>query len=88
MSGGKDVPSAIPDYPLTESRPAPPVKELAKTLGDAGQPRANRAVTMESPAGSKDSPDNRTVLQQHCDFFDIGNKGFLWPSDTYIGASV
>ena len=109
------------------------VELLEDKLGDAGQPRANRAATVEKPEGnpnrckggrsckdrlslsslSRDyhhaqltapsadccrliatctdhvahirSPDNRTVLQQHVDFFDRNNDGIIYPSDTYVG---
>jgi hypothetical protein len=37
-------------------------------------PRATKAVSIEKPDGG-DSPDNRTVLQQHVDFFTSKDGG-------------
>ena len=37
-------------------------------------PHATKAVSMEKPDGA-DSPDNRTVLQQHVDFWDFDHDG-------------
>jgi peroxygenase len=80
----KDVESIVPEVPITKQRPPPPVDVLEDKLGDAGQPRANRAATVDRPEGSPDRPRNRTVLQQHVDFFDRGG-GIIYPLDTYTG---
>lgn len=44
-------------------------------IRDPGIPRATKAVTVEKPDGNMDSPDNRTVMQQHVDFFDFDKDG-------------
>ena len=44
-------------------------------MKDPGIPRATKAVTVEKPDGNLDSPDNRTVMQQHVDFFDFDKDG-------------
>lgn len=36
----------------------------------AGIPRANRAVAPECPGGTIGAPTDKTVLQQHCAFWD------------------
>ena len=46
--------SVIPEVPITVLRPPPNVDKLAEVLYDAGQPRANRAPTVEKPEGTKD----------------------------------
>jgi hypothetical protein len=43
---------------------------LTAAVPGAGQPRASRAISTERPEGSEKSAPNRTVLQQHMDFFD------------------
>ncbi|KAK9918600.1 hypothetical protein WJX75_005236 [Coccomyxa subellipsoidea] len=47
-------------------------------------PHATRAVSAEKPHGA-DTANNRTVLQQHVDFFDSDNDGKIFPQDTYAG---
>ena len=47
-------------------------------MRDPGIPRATKAVTIEKPEGNMDSPDNRTVMQQHVDFFDFDKDGAPW----------
>ena len=46
---------------------------------------ATKAVDAAHPNGTPGTSDTRTVLQQHLDFFDADGKGFISPSDTYLG---
>ena len=88
MTEARKIVSVLPEVPITAARPPPPADELERMLGDAGQPRANRAASLERPAGSPESADNRTVLQQHVDFFDTNQDGIIYPRDTYKGVSL
>lgn len=85
MAHAHNIVSAIPEVPITELRKPPPAEKLEEALGDAGQPRANRAVTVERPEGTPGSPENRSVLQSHVDFFDTDKDGIIYPWDTYKG---
>jgi hypothetical protein len=46
----------------------------------AGTPRANKAVSREKPEGSEVSAPNRTVLQQHVEFYDRCGSACLLPA--------
>jgi hypothetical protein len=81
--------SSIPLVPVTVQRkpfrPGPDSK-----LIDAGTARASIAASEEAPDGTTregwpEKKTGRTVLQQHCDFFDLDNDGVIFPSDTYRG---
>ena len=61
--GKPDIVSVIPDVPITELRPPPPVEKLHDALYEAGQPRATRAATIEKPEGTED----RYLSRQDCD---------------------
>lgn len=43
-------------------------------IPNPGLPRANKAVSAEKPSGGR-SPSDRSVLQQHVDFFDFDKDG-------------
>ncbi|KAK9809514.1 hypothetical protein WJX73_007320 [Symbiochloris irregularis] len=58
---------------------------LEKNVSNSGVPRATKAVSHEKPDGSKSSPSDRTVLQQHVDYWDFDNDGKIYPLDTYRG---
>ena len=58
-------------------------------LTSKGVPRANLAATATHPNGTTKNNyaannTDKTVLQQHCTFFDRDNDGIIWPLDTYI----
>jgi len=80
---------AIPEQPVTEERkPFKPSKSEA--LADLGTPRANIAADTKHPNGTVEGGfaarnKHRTVVQQHCDYFDPDGDGVIWPSDTYHG---
>ncbi len=57
--GKPTIVSVIPDVPITELRPPPPVEKLHDALYEAGQPRANRAPTIEKPEGTPDRSESR-----------------------------
>lgn len=76
-------PSAISEVPITQDRPVP--EGLEEKINNPGMPRATKAISAEKPNGSEDSPNNRTVLQQHVDFWDEDKDGIIWPLDTYRG---
>ncbi|KAK9827453.1 hypothetical protein WJX74_003320 [Apatococcus lobatus] len=77
------VTTGIPEVPVTQQRPVP--VNLDQYIKNPGAPRATRAVSKEKPHGSDNSADNRTVLQQHVDFWDFDHDGFIYPMDTYNG---
>ena len=57
-------------------------------MPSAGTARVNRAVTAKSPGGTAgwaEQHSQRTVLQQHCSFFDADDDGVIWPLDTFRG---
>jgi peroxygenase len=53
--------------------------------GPQAAPSATKAIDDKHADGTPGVTSERTVLQQHLDFFDPGAKGFLLPSDTYLG---
>jgi hypothetical protein len=81
---------SIRSVPVTEERkPFINTSPHAK-LQHAGTARANIAASSEFPHGTTKNNyagrhSDRTVLQQHCDFFDRDSDGILWPQDTFIG---
>jgi len=85
----KPFSTAIPQQPVTELRtPFLPTQEDA--LQDAGTARATIAASQEHPNGTTENGyaarhRNRTVLQQHCDYWDPDGDGIVWPQDTYRG---
>ena len=57
---------------------------------DIGVARASIASSSDHPNGTVEGNWNkqhkdRTVLQQHCDFFDPDHDGVIWPLDTFRG---
>jgi peroxygenase len=77
------IPASIPDWPITGARPVP--KNLDDVIKNPGAPRANQIATKEDPNGRDTGVPNRTVLQQHVDYWDFDKDGIIWPWDTYRG---
>lgn len=81
--------TAIPSCPVTEERkPYHPTEHSLLQL--PGTARANIAPDQDHPYGTTEdnfaqSNYDRTVLQQHCDYWDTDGDGVIWPSDTYAG---
>ncbi|CAG8685424.1 15111_t:CDS:2 [Acaulospora morrowiae] len=83
MATEERILTEIPQYKVTVERPVP--RGLEDALGNAGLPRANVSVSREKPEGTEGAPSHRTVLQQHCDFFDEDHDNVIRPFDTYRG---
>lgn len=85
----KPFATSIPQQPVTEHRkPYKPAKE--DMLQDAGTARANIAASREQPNGTTENDyaakrQHRSVIQQHCDYWDPDGDGIIWPQDTYAG---
>lgn len=81
--------TSIPQQPATEQRkPFKPGKGDA--LQNAGTARATIAASREHPNGTTENDyaakrQDRTVLQQHCEYWDPDGDGIIWPQDTYVG---
>lgn len=83
MNGKADhIVTGIKEVPVTMERP--PAEYLEQRVKNPGVARANCAPTMDTPDGG-DNPSNRTVLQQHVDFWDEDKDGIIYPLDTYRG---
>jgi len=81
--------TVLPQQPVTELRkPFQPIEGDA--LQDAGTARATIAASREHPNGTTEGGyaarhQDRTVMQQHCDYWDKDGDGIIWPQDTYRG---
>ncbi|KAF2103897.1 Caleosin-domain-containing protein [Rhizodiscina lignyota] len=86
----EDVVRSIPEVYVTQERLSFLQSEDEPPITHTGTARANKAVSTDSPHGT--TKDNwaernkgRTVLQQHCLFFDSDDDGIIWPTDTFHG---
>lgn len=64
---------------------APPSRDLEKVIESPWLPRATVAPTLEHPRGSpeREHVKDKTVMQQHVDFFDLNGDGWLTMLETY-----
>ncbi len=81
--------TSIPEQPVTQQR-KPFITRQDEALSNAGTARAVIAASRESPNGTTENEyaernKGRTVLQQHCDYWDRIGDGVIWPWDTYVG---
>eukprot|EP00123_Amoebidium_parasiticum_P009527 comp19534_c1_seq1/m.22860 comp19534_c1_seq1/g.22860 ORF comp19534_c1_seq1/g.22860 comp19534_c1_seq1/m.22860 type:complete len:335 (-) comp19534_c1_seq1:149-1153(-) len=84
---GADILTAVAAAPITQERPVDPT--LAKTLPNPGCPRAMHVVDRAHPhEGDYALPpggQGKSVLQQHCVYWDEDGDGIIWPRDTWRG---
>jgi len=78
-----DIISEVNEVPVTVEHKVP--HGLIDSLGNAGLPRATIAASKDVPNGTPGSPTNKTVLQQHVEFFDTDHDNVIYPLDTYRG---
>ncbi|KAI1254998.1 hypothetical protein MGN70_003061 [Eutypa lata] len=84
------VVTSTPDVPVTREREPFIQPEDDQRLPHTGTARANVAATYEKPRGTTEDGwakqhEDKTVLQQHCEFFDTDHDGVIWPWDTFTG---
>ncbi|KAI0757654.1 Caleosin-domain-containing protein [Daedaleopsis nitida] len=83
------VQTAIFEAPVTLDRPPyNPGPGEYKHFPNAGTARVNQATSADAPEGTPEwapTHTHKTVLQQHCEFFDRDGDGVIWPHDTFIG---
>ena len=74
MTATTSIKPVLDEVPITKLRPVP--TDLDHYISKPHIPRANVAVDKEFPDGTPGAPTNRTVLQQHVDFFDRYTSNF------------
>jgi len=79
-----DIITEIKEVPVTMECRAPH-DSLEESLGNAGLPRAVIAASKEVPNGTPGGPKNKTVLQQHVQFWDTDHDNVISPLDTWNG---
>eukprot|EP01117_Protostelium_nocturnum_P012379 TRINITY_DN4567_c0_g1_i1.p1 TRINITY_DN4567_c0_g1~~TRINITY_DN4567_c0_g1_i1.p1 ORF type:complete len:282 (+),score=73.68 TRINITY_DN4567_c0_g1_i1:95-940(+) len=80
----EEIVSSIDSVQVTVERQLPNIQNLQQP----GVARAYQAPSEEKPRGSEKYSEERkdkTVLQQHCDFWDPDGDGVIWPRDTFVG---
>ena len=80
-----EVVSELAEAPVTYKRPV--AQKVDLVLPNSAEARANTAPDMFHPEGTTNHPDKnskqRTVLQQHCDYFDLNHDGVITMSETF-----
>lgn len=61
------------------------VRRRRLPTGPQAAPNATKAIDSKHREGTPGVVSERTVLQQHLEFFDVGGKGYLTPADTFRG---
>ncbi|KAI9661113.1 MAG: hypothetical protein M1821_009440 [Bathelium mastoideum] len=89
INGNGNVVRALPDVPSYRYEEDWLLRKY-DSKQDLGTARANLAISMEKPDGTTEGDwaarnQHRTVLQQHCLFFDSDDDGVIWPRDTFLG---
>ncbi|KAI0120991.1 Caleosin related protein-domain-containing protein [Xylariales sp. AK1849] len=90
MNGSTPIVTSIPAAGVTVERKPFYLPEGDERLPHAGTARANIAASYEHPNGTTKNGwaarhKDKTVLQQHCEFFDFDHDGVIWPHDTFRG---
>ncbi|OTA62611.1 Caleosin-domain-containing protein [Hypoxylon sp. EC38] len=90
MNGSPPLVTSISNVKITSQRKPFIQPDDDQRLPHTGTARANVAATYEKPYGTTENGwdvrhKDKTVLQQHCDFFDFDHDGVIWPQDTFRG---
>jgi peroxygenase len=99
VSSVPSVPVTFQRKPFVQSKGISTIVHAGKPIAQrqvgnlklsTGTARANIAPSEKSPHGTTEGGwaakhSHQTVLQQHCDFFDVDGDGIIWPSDTFHG---
>lgn len=90
VNGSPPVVTSISDVEITSRRKPFIQPEDDQRLPHPGTARVNVAATYEKPYGTTENGwarrhQDKTVLQQHCEFFDSDHDGVIWPQDTFWG---
>jgi len=85
---GSEFKRSIPSHHAMTCHPEP--KDLEYKLKTPFEPRANLAVSVETPEGTTQGNwakehEGMSTLEQHCLFFDRDRDGVIWPVDTFTG---
>ncbi|KAG0504306.1 hypothetical protein KC19_N045000 [Ceratodon purpureus] len=78
------VETVAPRAPVTSERFVSP--HLLESIPSPNVPQSIGGRGRRAPAWHSRLPDpGYSVLQQHCQFFDLNNDGIIYPWETYIG---
>ncbi|GKT95401.1 calcium binding protein [Colletotrichum tofieldiae] len=83
---GPNFATAVSMCPITYRRP--PALSVDNVIESPGVAHANRAPSMDKPAGSveySEKYNDYTVLQQHVMFWDRNSDGVITPIDVWVG---
>ncbi|KAF9319227.1 hypothetical protein BGZ91_004985 [Linnemannia elongata] len=86
-----DIQVSLSEQPTTfERKPFLQDRSVRHRFVELGTARVNVAATPAHPDGTlnenwAEQHSHKTVLQQHCSFFDSDGDGVIWPLDTFRG---